>query len=245
MKKKKTGDDEMDDNDSSVVSGVGVDVSTNDDSPGTSGVNGVSQGGQNIDLSDYANMDINALNETDLPDKVIVTQVDDSVFDDEERKWQFEEMFKNIDGDASFCYLKSFRRAHVSFSTIAAAVRARVELDNVQFGAKKIKCYFAQAVPQPNLVTEPFLLPPKPVKQFLISPPPSPPEGWEPIVEHDPIVDYELLAALAGLAPGQAHEIHPASEEHPGIIVHICEDPEGFRDPTKPKIEQTRNPTAN
>ena len=42
---------------------------------------------------------------------------------------------------------------------------------------------------------------------------------------------------------GQSHELHPPSDKHPAIIVHICEDPPVNRDPaTAPKIVQTRRP---
>ena len=40
---------------------------------------------------------------------------------------------------------------------------------------------------------------------------------------------------------GQSHEIHPPSKDQPGIVVHICEDPEGYI-PGGCNIPQTRCP---
>ena len=40
-------------------------------------------------------------------------------------------------------------------------------------------------------------------KQYLISPPASPPVGWEPVHEGEPVIDLRLIAALAALQPGE------------------------------------------
>lgn len=65
---------------------------------------------------------------------------------------------------------------------------------------------------------------PKPHKQFLISPPASPPVGWEPVHEASPCIDVQLISAIANLCPGKVHEIHPGNESQPGIFVEVCED---------------------
>lgn len=67
------------------------------------------------------------------------------------------------------------------------------------------------------------LQPPAPTKQFLISPPCSPPAGWQQAEECEPhIINHDLLAALANLNPGEVHELHAASENQPGILVHTA-----------------------
>lgn len=102
------------------------------------------------------------------------------------------------------------------------------------------------------------LQPPAPTKQFLISPPSSPPLGWAQAEETEPhIFNHDLLAALANLNPGEVHEIHAASETQPGILVHTALVPESGAsassattttttgdddDPKKKVIMQTRCP---
>lgn len=67
-----------------------------------------------------------------------------------------------------------------------------------------------------------FLQLPAPYKNFLISPPASPPAGWIPHEEGEPIVNHDLLAALANLMPGESHELHPPSMDQPGIVIHTA-----------------------
>ena len=49
--------------------------------------------------------------------------------------------------------------------------------------------------------TRAFLEPPKNDKGFLISPPSSPPVGWESQLEDPPVVNLDLLVALSKLEP--------------------------------------------
>ncbi|VDL85711.1 unnamed protein product [Schistocephalus solidus] len=51
-------------------------------------------------------------------------------------------------------------------------------------------------------IDEGYLAPPKPSRLFLLSPPASPPVGWEPRVEAEPCINYDLLSAIASMEPG-------------------------------------------
>ncbi|CAH8617179.1 unnamed protein product [Heterobilharzia americana] len=89
------------------------------------------------------------------------------------------------------------------------------------------------------------LAPPKPSRLFLLSPPSSPPVGWEPKPECEPVINYELLQALASLAPGETFELHPRDQEnrHPSIVITPCEtDSACNKSGTKLQIVQTRCP---
>ncbi|KAF7260061.1 hypothetical protein EG68_02495 [Paragonimus skrjabini miyazakii] len=86
------------------------------------------------------------------------------------------------------------------------------------------------------------LAPPKPSRLYLLSPPASPPVGWEPKPECEPLINYELLEALAALAPGEAFELHPRDQEqrHPSIVITPCEPTQSAS--PRPQIAHTRCP---
>lgn len=96
---------------------------------------------------------------------------------------------------------------------------ARIQLHQFKINDSTINCYFAQPV---TPVSNKNLQPPAPTKQFLISPPCSPPAGWQQAEECEPIVNQDLLAALANLTPGEVHELHAAAESQPSIVVHTA-----------------------
>lgn len=185
------------------------------------------------------------IHDEDLPTSLIVTNLDSSIFKNEEKKKELELLFSQFGEPASFQFFRSFRRMRVNYNCPAAAAKARIHMHQTQFGETLINCYFAQPV-SPIDFEDQHLQPPAPVKQFLISPPASPPVGWEPRDEGEPLVNYDLLAAIANLTPGETHELHPPSGSQPGIVVHVCEESagtsQGGTSQPKARIMQTRCP---
>lgn len=172
--------------------------------------------GSNSLMKQYSN---DSDNFDDLPTSLIVTNVHPDVFAEDEQKAELENLFKFFSPNVKFQWFRSFKRLRVNFDTAVAAATARIQLHQYQCGKSVINCYFAQQV---TPVANKYLQPPAPFKQYLISPPPSPPAGWEPRPEGEPLVNHDLLAALANLTPGESHELHPQTTDHPGIIIHTA-----------------------
>ncbi|GAV00848.1 hypothetical protein RvY_11640 [Ramazzottius varieornatus] len=157
--------------------------------------------------------------------QILVTNMDPEIFTDQNMMQSFESLIRQFDPSPKIFYFRSFARARVDMESVYHAVQARQQLNGFLFGSRTLKCFIFKDLFLGRRNSGHLELPPL-EKQFLISPPASPPVGWEPVLEDGPVIDYDLLAALAGLQPGESHELHPGVRDKniPAIILQPCID---------------------
>ncbi|XP_002168620.3 calcipressin-1 [Hydra vulgaris] len=160
--------------------------------------------------------------EEEKPNCVVVQNFLLEVFTNKEARTHFESLFANYQ-PINFTYLPSFSRVIVAFQTLENAKLAQLELHGKNINEKCLKVYMKEL---PKKLGSTYLALPKAEKLFLISPPSSPPVGWEPVEEPIPVVNYDLISAVAHLEiPGKPVELVSQTSLTPSIVVVGCEDP--------------------
>ncbi|CAF1540688.1 unnamed protein product [Adineta ricciae] len=211
--------------------------------------NGEQNANQNESEATNSPTDNDDVDVSSLPTSLIITPVPQELFTNQQLKDEFEALFRVYDSQIIVLYLKFFQRVRITYTSPHNALQARLHLHEHLFHGKTFKTYFACPIVFRGANSETYLRPPEPEKLFLISPPASPPVGWEQKVEDPPVVDLNLIAAIAQLQPNQSHHLL-ASEDGsnaPSIIIHTCDDGEesnmiSREKSMKPTLIQTRRP---
>ncbi|KAI9832334.1 MAG: hypothetical protein M1826_002020 [Phylliscum demangeonii] len=106
----------------------------------------------------------------------------------------------------SWSPLRCFRRIVVSFYDVDDAIRMRQVLDGEAIMGERMRVYFGG--PTPIMPVDQHLKAPASQKMFFISPPPSPPHGWEMRDEAPPNTQVhaeDLVQALSRLHARSNH----------------------------------------
>jgi hypothetical protein len=117
----------------------------------------------------------------------------------------------------AFAPLRSFRRILISFFDISGAKAVRAAWDGESIMGDRIRVYFGNETP--IHARDEHLALPDAGRLFFISPPPSPPQGWEMRLEDAPnkqVHAEDLADALARL-----HHSKPANAETDAAIAAI------------------------
>ena len=200
---------------------------------------------KSFDKDEETNLPINNILDeiNSIPCVIFACNVHQDVFNVDQVREEFESIFE-VFGPPEFIYLPSFRRVRVNYESPQEAARAKIALHGSEFKEQAVKVYFAQSSYEEEAATSSNLHPPALDKQFLISPPASPPVGWEPVAENKPAFNFDLLSTVIEMAPGQSHELHKGTDGAPSVVVHVCESTRPGSEAGIKKIQQTRRPGA-
>uniref|UniRef100_A0A8C5P772 Regulator of calcineurin 1 n=1 Tax=Leptobrachium leishanense TaxID=445787 RepID=A0A8C5P772_9ANUR len=123
------------------------------------------------------------------------------------------------------CLFQTFKRVRINFSNPLFA--AEIHLHKTDFLGKEIKRCFAQMLH----IGSSHLAPLKPEKQFLISPPISPPVGWKEAEDATLVINYDLLYAISKLGPDKQYELHAATKRCGSLLRHVQTQTKNHPDP--------------
>uniref|UniRef100_A0A0M3HQL1 Calcipressin n=2 Tax=Ascaris TaxID=6251 RepID=A0A0M3HQL1_ASCLU len=182
-------------------------------------------------------------NEADLPNAIIVTNVPSEVFSDDEQKSNFSSLFTQIEANAHFDFLRSFHRVRIIFSTPENATAAKLITQHLSFNGTLLKAFFAQRVRLRDESDDGLLKLPPLEKQFLISPPASPPVGWEQCHEMAPVVcSFDLMARLAAFTVEDTYEVFGGDDDKPKIVIHPASEADEEVMPSQSSMPRTPRP---
>ncbi|KAI4733050.1 Calcipressin [Aureobasidium sp. EXF-12298] len=134
----------------------------------------------------------------------------------------------------SFSPLKSFRRIIASFYNVDAAIDIRTKLDGENVLGQRIRVYFG-AETKITTQEDQHLKAPSTGKLFFISPPPSPPHGWESRLEDAPNKEVHAEDLADAL-----HRLSSVPEDEPAQHIEQAEDTKTAPVSAPPAVTRSR-----
>ena len=177
---------------------------------------------------DYLCPEMDYFNSEDFlyEESIFVSRLPPQIFSERyhELREHLENIFKRYGEAPTFHYLPSVSKVCVVYHRPGEAALAREELDETNFqmhGSIRVESLCLVTAPW----SERYLKVPKTQKQFLISPPSSPPVGWEPSEEPAPVRPEALESALLNLMcpPGELIDLFESDNpSHPIIRLDMA-----------------------